>query len=590
MLLKTLLFSFVLFLSGGSFCQIMTSNGAVITVAGATLQVNGGLSLTNSSSLANNGIIVVSKNSTFPLAGTFVNGSASAVSGNGGYRVEQDWINDAAFNSGASTVELFGNTQQFITSTNSTVTTFNNLKLTGTGSGTNRKKTLQLVNAFTGIAGNLEINDRELETQTNSFFVLNPSPAALTTTAVPGSEGFVSSLSPGVLSRETNSTSAYLYPTGSSAGTPRYRPVNIIPNNATAAVYTARMNNQDATAAGFDRSVTDGSMCTENPLFFHSIERTSGTAPADIRLYYVTASDGSWSGIAHWRTANAQWNDIAANIPGTAGVFETRMRTAWAFANPGHPYILSNIRPEPPVISCPVICENSTGNEFTLTGNSTTYQWTVPGNGTITSGQGTDAIEASWTTGTGYVYAIATGANGCNSLPDSCQPSVFPQPVAQFSYVDGANGFEFSDNSPGATLWDWSFGDGNTSANENPVHQYNGGGIYTVILAVSNAGGCSATTTQLVTVDEKVVVPNVFSPNSDGINDFFTVTSGGLKTYSLYIVNRWGNEVFKSDNPSLHWDGKSNGNECDEGVYFYTLKASSASKEYEYQGMVTLIK
>ncbi len=149
---------------------------------------------------------------------------------------------------------------------------------------------------------------------------------------------------------------------------------------------------------------------------------------------------------------------------------------------------------------------------------------------------------------------------------------------------------QFNDNSTGATEWDWDFGDGNGSASENPFYQYGDGGTYTVVLTVSNDGGCSATTSQLISIDDRIVVPNVFSPDGDGVNDFFTITSGGLKSYSLIIVNRWGNVVFESDNPTVHWDGTSNGKACDEGVYFYQLQAASGTNEYAFDGMVTLIK
>ncbi|HYG53618.1 MAG TPA: hypothetical protein VD905_22170, partial [Flavobacteriales bacterium] len=226
--------------------QILFSNGATVHInTGATVITNGGTEISNTSTFINDGDLTVTKNSVTPLPGNFTLNSGSAVSGNGTYRVEQDWINDATFTAGTSTVELFGNTQQFITSTTSTATTFNNLLLTGTGTGTDRKKTLQFVNASTGTSGILTINDRELETQTNTFFVLNTSTGAVTNTTTPGSEGFVSSLSPGFLSRATNSASAYLFPTGSSLGTLRYRPIEVVPTATASNTYTVRLNNND---------------------------------------------------------------------------------------------------------------------------------------------------------------------------------------------------------------------------------------------------------------------------------------------------------------------------------------------------------
>lgn len=589
LLLNRALFAALLCLPLLATSQIMTVNGAVVTVStGATLQVNGGLNLQNTAAFTNHGTTTVSKNSTLPLAGTFSLLTNSVATGNGTYRVEQDWVNNANFTAGLSTVELFGNTQQFITSSTNTATVFNHLTLTGAGTGANRKKSLLNVNASTSPTGILTINNRELETQTNSFFVLNPAPAAVTNTQTADSEGFVSSLSPGVFSRVTNQQTVYLFPTGASAATLRYRPIEMTPTTATNGIYTVRFNNYNATTDGFDLADNDGTMCTENPLFYHSIQRLSG-APADIRMFYIAASDGGWSGMAHWRTANVQWNNMGTVGPGTNAGFQTITRLAWDFTNPGDPYILSNMRPATPEIECPTICEQSEGNVFTASGG-TSYQWTFPSNGTITSGQGTASAQADWTTGTGDVSVVSVGLNGCNSQPATCQPEVFPQPNAQFSYSSDPSGVQFNDNSTGATAWDWDFGDGSGSGAENPFYQYGAGGTYSVELTVSNDGGCSATTTQLISIDERIVVPNVFSPDGDGINDFFTVTSGGLKTYALLIVNRWGNVVFESDNPSVHWDGTSNGKACEEGVYFYDLKAASGTNEYAFKGMVTLIK
>ena len=154
-------------ISAHFFSQTLVTNGATLFVnSGGILACNGGLSITNASQMTNNGDIFVTKNSTNLLPGTLTNNTASNLSGNGTYKVEQDWINDAIFSAGASTVNLYGNTEQFITSTNNTISEFNNLILTGNGTGNNRKKTLQNVNARISVTGQLTLNDRECSTQT----------------------------------------------------------------------------------------------------------------------------------------------------------------------------------------------------------------------------------------------------------------------------------------------------------------------------------------------------------------------------------------------------------------------------------------
>lgn len=573
------------------FGQVLYSNGAVITMSvGAVVQVNGGFDLAQTTTLTNHGTVTISKNSTFPIPGTFRIGANSVASGNGFYFVEQDWINDGAFNAGTSTVTLFGNTQQFITSNNGVATNFNNLSLTGNGTGINRRKTLQGVSASTGATGVLAINGAELSTQTNTFYVINPAVSAVTYTTTFGSEGFVSSIEPGVFSRLTNSTGTYIFPTGSSLGATRFRPIELTPQTNEASQYVVRFNNFDASSQSFDRTQTDGKECALNPTYFHSIDRLVGTAPTDVRVFYILADDGDWSGIAHWRNASSNWNDMGTTSAAVNGGFTTRSRAAWNFSNPGHPYILSTIRPETPVLNCPAVCENSTDNLFTLTGTTGNYQWSFPSNATLQSGQGTDNVLVDWGVGSNEVSAVAIGQNGCNSLPGTCTPVIAPNPTVDFSYTDNGYDYNFTDQTSGAISWDWSFGDGDSSFIQNPSHTYNGGESYHVTLVVTNSNGCVGSASQVIEIFQELVVPNIITPNDDGTNDFFLIKSAGIKSFELIIVNRWGNTVFVTNDPAVVWDGKTNGKPVEEGVYFYKLKASSSSKEYNYQGNVTVIR
>lgn len=93
----------------------------------------------------------------------------------------------------------------------------------------------------------------------------------------------------------------------------------------------------------------------------------------------------------------------------------------------------------------------------------------------------------------------------------------------------------------------------------------------------------------LVNIIDELVIPNVFTPNSDGANDVYSITSKGMKEWNLTIVNRWGNVVFETTDPGTAWDGTINGEPCEDGTYFYVLKAKSTSKEYSKHGHLTKI-
>jgi gliding motility-associated-like protein len=69
------------------------------------------------------------------------------------------------------------------------------------------------------------------------------------------------------------------------------------------------------------------------------------------------------------------------------------------------------------------------------------------------------------------------------------------------------------------------------------------------------------------------VLPNVFTPNSDGINDLFVPLEGAqfIEKIHLTVYNRWGSIVFRTDDPMINWDGnETEKNEpCSPGVYYY---------------------
>lgn len=78
---------------------------------------------------------------------------------------------------------------------------------------------------------------------------------------------------------------------------------------------------------------------------------------------------------------------------------------------------------------------------------------------------------------------------------------------------------------------------------------------------------------------DTLLLPNVFTPNGDGINDLYDVSLAATDFYEQHIYDRWGVEVFSSTNVSEKWDGKFNGKECEEGVYYVTVKHGYCSGE-----------
>ena len=141
--------------------------------------------------------------------------------------------------------------------------------------------------------------------------------------------------------------------------------------------------------------------------------------------------------------------------------------------------------------------------------------------------------------------------------------------------------------------YNWSLGDGSTSTERDPIHEYMKDNFYPVYLIVENSLGCIDTAFVNLEVEsqEYVYFPNVFTPNYDGINDRYLISYLGIKNFHIYIYNRWGQLVYESSDLDEGWDGKFNGQDCSEDAYFYIYNYSNKKgTERNGHGSVTLIR
>jgi gliding motility-associated-like protein len=115
-----------------------------------------------------------------------------------------------------------------------------------------------------------------------------------------------------------------------------------------------------------------------------------------------------------------------------------------------------------------------------------------------------------------------------------------------------------------------------------------------VLLMVTDTNNCSGSTTKsyFLTIPNRYYFPSSFSPNGDGFNDVFKISGYNKVNYfELEIYNRWGELVFKTNDPVLGWDGKSKGELVQQGDYIYMIKIEDINKRKIYKkGLVTVLR
>ncbi|WP_299100866.1 PKD domain-containing protein [uncultured Winogradskyella sp.] len=140
----------------------------------------------------------------------------------------------------------------------------------------------------------------------------------------------------------------------------------------------------------------------------------------------------------------------------------------------------------------------------------------------------------------------------------------------------------------------WEFGDGSFSSEENPTHTYYTPGSYVVTQTVTYAYGCVYEQIITLVIEEgyKLVVPDAFTPNDDGINDFFAPVFVGLSSLELNVYDTWGSLIYNEKGDSLRgWDGMVKEEEAENGNYYYTFSAKTFyGNEVKQQGAFIYIK
>lgn len=246
---------------------------------------------------------------------------------------------------------------------------------------------------------------------------------------------------------------------------------------------------------------------------------------------------------------------------------------------------------------CVTFTDESTASGGTITG----WNWDF-GNGTSSA---QNPVHCFTSPSSYNVTLTAITADGCiKSQTFTNFVTINPDPVAMFTLdpkevLTTGPAVHFTDQSIGAATWLWTFGDPgdkDSSTAQNPVHLYSDTGVYCATLIVTSVDGCVSSTEHCVIVkpDATIYLPNSFSPNGDGVNDYFFAQGTFIDEFKMDVFDRWGNLLYSANDFDDKWDGRANGGrmEAQEDVYIYQVyyKTLGNTVPKTFRGTVTLVK
>lgn len=203
--------------------------------------------------------------------------------------------------------------------------------------------------------------------------------------------------------------------------------------------------------------------------------------------------------------------------------------------------------------------------------------------------------------GSYYTSLTVTNSYGCQMSDSLYYPVVvYPTPMAGFLSSPQQSTvlepeIQFYDDSHGAILWDFDFGDNETSINQNPLHTFPDTGTFIVTQIAINQFGCKDSIQRQIRIDPiaTAYIPNAFTPDENNLNDVFKPEFFGMIEFSMLIFDRWGNEVFKTNDINEGWNGrfKGSGEIVQRDVYVYKIVTKDIFlNHHSYSGGITLIR
>jgi gliding motility-associated-like protein len=200
---------------------------------------------------------------------------------------------------------------------------------------------------------------------------------------------------------------------------------------------------------------------------------------------------------------------------------------------------------------------------------------------------------------------MVTDAVGCSqTMTMTDYVCAYPNPSASFTWsplqpmLGGTVSFE--NTSIGGLIYNWDI-NGQGASGENVTYNVPSGidGEFQACLQIEGQGGCmdSQCYTVVLSSESYIFVPNSFTPDADGTNDFFAPVIAGLTSdykYSFRVYDRWGEVIFETNDPSDVWTGNVRGGDYyaqpDAYIYEITLQLRAGEPPFRKVGTIILIR
>lgn len=229
----------------------------------------------------------------------------------------------------------------------------------------------------------------------------------------------------------------------------------------------------------------------------------------------------------------------------------------------------------------------------------TGYTWTAfPNKGiTIIPNQNNDSVSFIFATPLNYTVSVQLTSD-TETATASRVISVSRSAVAAFNASLITTGYpnqlQLTNYSVNYLDSYWTFNDATVDSSFNTIKNYASSGNYKVTLFALGKNGCDDTLSYSFRISDSsaVTLPNVFTPNYDGVNDVFKPITTGISDLNVWIYNRDGVLIANWNKVNGSWDGHTtSGEECHPGSYFVIMAAVGFDgKNYKMKGTLTLLR